>query len=55
VFSLYEHREADGPDVFRHAFRSGCSPDWIKRKNPDAPAVKREAEEKPSQGPTLRM
>jgi hypothetical protein len=25
--------------------RSGRSPDWIKIKNPDAPAVKREAEE----------
>ena len=26
-------------------YRSGCSPDWLKMKNPDAPAVKREAEE----------
>jgi phage/plasmid-associated DNA primase len=26
-------------------YRSGRSPDWIKSKNPDAPAVKREAEE----------
>jgi hypothetical protein len=25
--------------------RSGRSPDWLKFKNPDAPAVKREAEE----------
>ena len=25
--------------------RSGPSPDWIKSKNPMAPAVKREAEE----------
>jgi hypothetical protein len=24
---------------------SGRSPDWLKFKNPDAPAVKREAEE----------
>jgi hypothetical protein len=24
---------------------SGRSPDWLKMKNPDAPAVKREAEE----------
>jgi hypothetical protein len=26
-------------------YRSGRSPDWIKSKNPDAPAVRREAEE----------
>jgi bifunctional non-homologous end joining protein LigD len=26
-------------------YRSGRSPDWRKMKNPDAPAVKREAEE----------
>ena len=26
-------------------YRSGRSPDWFKMKNPDAPAVKREAEE----------
>jgi ATP-dependent DNA ligase len=26
-------------------YRSGRSPDWIKLKNPKAPAVKREAEE----------
>jgi bifunctional non-homologous end joining protein LigD len=26
-------------------YRSGRSPDWIKSKNPDAPAVKREADE----------
>ena len=47
--------------VFRHAckmglegivskrlgsrYRSGRSPDWLKFKNPDAPPVKREAEE----------
>jgi hypothetical protein len=53
--------EADGPDVFHHAcmlglegivskrkdsqYRSGRSLDWIKSKNPNAPAVKREAEE----------
>jgi len=51
----------NGPLVFRHAcklgpegivskrrnsrYRSGRSPDWIKSKNPAAPAVKREAEE----------
>jgi len=51
---------ADGELVFRHAcklglgivskrlgsrYRSGRSPDWLKMKNPNAPAVKREAEE----------
>jgi hypothetical protein len=51
----------DGEAVFRHAcrlglegivskrlgsrYRSGRSPDWLKMKNPAAPAVKREAEE----------
>jgi bifunctional non-homologous end joining protein LigD len=51
----------DGDVVFRHAckmglegivskrkgspYRSGRSPDWLKMKNPEAPAVKREAEE----------
>jgi ATP-dependent DNA ligase len=51
----------DGELVFRHAcklglegivskrkdspYRSGRSPDWLKIKNPDAPVVKREAEE----------
>jgi ATP-dependent DNA ligase len=58
---LNEHIEADGPTVFAHAckmglegivskrkdsrYRSGRSPDWLKMKNPNAPAVKREAEE----------
>ena len=58
---LNEHIQADGPDVFHHAcmmglegivskrkdsrYRSGRSPDWLKSKNPTAPAVKREAEE----------
>ena len=53
--------EANGPLVFAHAcklglegivskrrnspYRSGRSPDWIKSKNPAAPAMKREAEE----------
>ena len=53
--------EGDGPTVFAHAcklglegivskrkdsmYRSGRSPDWLKMKNLDAPAVKREAEE----------
>ena len=56
-----EHMEGDGPTVFAHAcklglegivskrkdsaYRSGRSPDWLKMKNPAAPAVKREAEE----------
>jgi len=56
-----EHLEGDGPTVFSHAckmglegivskrkgsaYRSGRSPDWLKMKNSDAPAVKREAEE----------
>jgi hypothetical protein len=56
-----EHIEGDGPTVFAHAcklglegivskrkdsaYRSGRSPDWLKMKNPDAPAVKREEEE----------
>jgi bifunctional non-homologous end joining protein LigD len=51
----------DGDVVFRHAckmglegivskrlgspYRSGRTPDWLKMKNPAAPAVKREAEE----------
>ena len=56
-----EHIEGDGETVFRHAcklglegivskrknspYRSGRSPDWLKMKNLDAPAVKREEEE----------
>ena len=56
-----EHLEGDGPTVFAHAcklrlegivskrlgsrYRSGRSKDWLKFKNPAAPAVKREAEE----------
>jgi bifunctional non-homologous end joining protein LigD len=58
---LNEHYEGDGKIVFEHAsklgcegivskrlgssYRSGRSPDWLKIKNPAAPAVKREAEE----------
>ena len=58
---LNEHMEEDGPLVFHHAcklglegivskrkdsrYRSGRSPHWIKSKNPNAPAVKREAKE----------
>jgi ATP-dependent DNA ligase len=53
--------DKDGPLVFQHAgklglegivskrrnspYRSGRTPDWIKSKNPNAPAVRREAEE----------
>jgi bifunctional non-homologous end joining protein LigD len=56
-----EHLTHDGEVVFRHAcklglegivskrrgsiYRSGKCKDWLKFKNPDAPAVKREAEE----------
>jgi bifunctional non-homologous end joining protein LigD len=56
-----EHIEGDGSTVFAHAcklglegivskrkdspYRSGRSPHWLKKKNPAAPAVKREAEE----------
>jgi bifunctional non-homologous end joining protein LigD len=56
-----EHIEGDGPTVFAHAcklglegivskrkdsvYRFGRSPDWLKMKNANAPAVKREAEE----------
>jgi bifunctional non-homologous end joining protein LigD len=56
-----EHMKGDGETVFRHAcklclegivskrkdsaYRSGRSPDWLKMKNANAPAVKREAEE----------
>jgi bifunctional non-homologous end joining protein LigD len=56
-----KHIEGDGPTVFAPAcrlglegivskrknsmYRSGRSPDWLKMKNANAPAVKREAEE----------
>jgi bifunctional non-homologous end joining protein LigD len=56
-----EHTEGDGETVFRHAcklglegivskrkdsaYRSGRSSDWLKMKNANAPAVKREEEE----------
>jgi bifunctional non-homologous end joining protein LigD len=58
---LNEVFEAPGPIVFAHACKLGCegvvskrrgsryvsgrSSDWIKIKNPNAPAVRREAEE----------
>jgi ATP-dependent DNA ligase len=54
-------RGSSGPTVFAHAckmglegivskrkdstYRSGRSPDWLKMKNPEASAMKREAEE----------
>jgi len=63
-----EHIEGDGPTIFAHAcklglegivskrkdstYRSGRSPDWLKMKNSDAPAVKREAEERIAQNET---
>ena len=53
--------EGDGATIFRHAckmglegimskrkdsaYRSGRSPDWLKMKNPNAPAVKREEDD----------
>jgi bifunctional non-homologous end joining protein LigD len=55
------HFDIEGSIVFHHACKLGCegvvskrlgsryrfgrSNDWLKVKNPDAPAVKREAEE----------
>jgi bifunctional non-homologous end joining protein LigD len=56
-----EHTEGDGPTIFLHAckmglegivskrrssrYQSGRTPHWLKFKNPNAPAAKREAEE----------
>src|SRR6266849_4570684 len=67
---LNEHIEADGPTVFAHAcrlglegivskrkaspYRSGRTADWIKSKNPDAPAVKREAEQEWDRWPSKK-
>jgi bifunctional non-homologous end joining protein LigD len=61
LLRLNEHLAHPGNVVFHHAcrlgfegivskrlgsrYRSGRSADWIKMKNPAAPAVKREAEE----------
>jgi bifunctional non-homologous end joining protein LigD len=58
---LYQHYDEDGAIVYREAckldcegivskrlgsmYRRGRSPHWIKVENPNAPAVKREAEE----------
>jgi bifunctional non-homologous end joining protein LigD len=39
---LNEHLEHEDGEV---VYRSVRSPDWLKMKNPEAPAVKREAEE----------
>ena len=66
-----EHIEGDGPTVFAHAcklglegivskrkdsaYRSGRCPDWLKMKNPTAPAVKREAEEDWGRGSVRSM
>jgi bifunctional non-homologous end joining protein LigD len=59
--SFNRHFEADGESVYRHACALGCEgivskqlgslykpgrvAHWLKVKNPDAPAAKREAEE----------
>jgi ATP-dependent DNA ligase len=59
--AVSEHMEGDGATIFLHACKmglegivskhrssryvSGRSRHWIKMKNPNAPAVKREAEE----------
>jgi hypothetical protein len=58
---LCEHVEGDGATAYEHAVALGCegivskrkgsryvsgrSRDWIKTKNPDAPAARREAED----------
>jgi ATP-dependent DNA ligase len=58
---LNEHYRGDGAVIYKHAcalgcegivskrlgspYRAGRSAHWLKIKNPDAPAVKREAEE----------
>ncbi len=59
--ALNEHYRGDGATIYKHAcalgcegivskrlgspYRAGRSAQWLKIKNPDAPAVKREAEE----------
>src|SRR5262249_26748691 len=66
-----ERMQGDGETVFHHAcklglegivskrkdspYRSGRSPDWLKMKNADAPAVKREAEEDCSKTPQMSV
>lgn len=58
---LNEHFEAEGMTVYQHACKFGCegvvskrlgsryiagrTREWVKEKNPEAPAVRREAEE----------
>jgi ATP-dependent DNA ligase len=58
--ALNEHYDSDGAVVFKHACALGCEgivskrfgtpyksgrfPHWLKIKNPEAPAAKREAE-----------
>ena len=37
-------RPAEDPTVLGSRYRSGRSPDWLKFKNPAAPAVRRKAE-----------
>ena len=59
--ALNEHYRGDGAVIYKHAcalgcegivskrlgspYRAGRSAHWLKIKNPDAPAVRREAEE----------
>ena len=38
-------RKASCPSDSDRSYRSGRSPDWLKFKNPAAPAVRREVEE----------
>jgi bifunctional non-homologous end joining protein LigD len=61
ALQLVEHLHGDGAEIFLHACQLGCegivskrlgsryssgrTDNWIKVKNPAAPAVKREAEE----------
>jgi hypothetical protein len=43
--SMCSFHRTPGPTLTSRDYRSGRSPDWLKCKNPDAPAVRREAEE----------
>jgi hypothetical protein len=43
--SAANKREAETAAVAQFDLDDERSPDWLKMKNPDAPAVKREAEE----------
>jgi hypothetical protein len=40
-----QRRRRPAPSARARPYRSGRSPDWLKMKNPEALAVKREAEE----------